>query len=292
MNARPTMVAEVPFRLTPRRNPLILVPVFVEGKGPYEFILDTGASISLLSTELARSLGVAVTRTEEGVGAGGNVSIELGRVGSLSIGETELHDVEVGLTDELARIGEVTRSKIDGDIGYNVLNHFRVTVDYGHNVLKLSSATGGPCEEAAVPFEIAPTKPLMVLPVEVNGSGPYRFCLDTGTSMTAISPAFAARLGIPMQPGDRQGTGAGGKISVSFGRLASLAIGHHRSSDLEVTSADFFSSITKACGTDFDGIVGYNFLKSYRLTIDYPQGRIELEPGHRNRPSSRANSLF
>jgi predicted aspartyl protease len=272
------MTSGVSFRLTPGGNPLILVPVFVEGKGPYEFILDTGASISLLSSELGRSLGVVVTGTEEGMGAGGSHTLELGRVGSLTIGDTELHDVEIALSDQLAQIGAVVQAKIDGDIGYNVLKHFRVTVDYSKHLLNLSAATGESGNDGTVPFEIAPTKPLMVLPVEVNGSGPYRFCLDTGTSMTAISPALAARLGISMRPGARQGMGAGGRISVSFGKIASLSVGHHRVGDLDVTSADFFSSIAEVCGTDFDGIVGYNFLRLFRVTIDYPGGRLLLEP--------------
>jgi predicted aspartyl protease len=272
------MASEVSFRLTPRRNPLILVPVFVEGKGPYEFILDTGASISLLSSELGRSLGVVVTGTEEGMGAGGAVTIELGRIETLSIGATKVHDVEVGLTEELSRIGEVVKAKIDGDLGYNVLKHFQVTIDYGQNVLSLSKANGEPGRDGAVPFEIAAVKPLIILPVKVDGRGPFRFCLDTGTSMTAISPALAARLGIPMTPRARPGMGAGGRISVSFGRLASLAVGHQSVGDLDVTSADFFSSIAKACGTDFDGIVGYNFLKLFRVTIDYPGSRLLLEP--------------
>jgi len=278
VNACPTTVASVPFRLTPRKNPLILVPVFIEGKGPYDFILDTGASVSLLSSELARSLGVVVTGTEEGMGAAGTVTLELGRIGSLSVGDTELHDVEVGLTDELARIGAVAKARIDGDLGYNFLKHFRVTVDYGRNFLSLSAASGGSDKDGAIPFAIAPTKPLILLPVEINGGGPYRFCLDTGTSMTAISPALAAALAIPMKPGDRPGTGAGGSISVSFGKLASLAVGPHRVDNLDVTSADFFSSIAKVCGTDFDGIVGYNFLKLFCVTIDYPGSCLLLEP--------------
>jgi predicted aspartyl protease len=271
------MISEVSFRLTPGSNPLILMPVVVEGKGPYEFILDTGASISLLSHELGRSLGVAVTGTEEGRGAGGAVTLELGKLASLSIGETVIQDVEVGLTDELARIAAVVGAKIDGDIGYNVLKNYRVTVDYSRNLLHLSAADESH-KDGAVPFEIAPTKPLIVLPVEVNGSGPYWFCLDTGTSMTAISPALGAQLGVSMRPGARQGMAAGGRISVSFGKLASLAIGHHHLDDLDVTSADFFSSIAEASGREVDGIVGYNFLRRFRVTIDYPRNRLELEP--------------
>jgi predicted aspartyl protease len=272
------MDAAVPFRLTPRKNPLILVPVFVEGKGPFDFILDSGASVSLLSSELGRSLGVAITGTEEGMGAAGTVALELGCVKSLSVGDAELHDVEVGLTEELARIGDVVQARIDGDLGYNFLKHFRVTVDYGQNLLYLSADSGGSDKDGGVHYEIAPSKPLVVLSVEVNGRGPYRFCLDTGTSMTAISPALAAALAIPMKPGARPGAGAGGSISVSFGMLESFAVGPHRVGDIDVTSADFFSSIAKACGTDIDGIVGYNFLKRFRVTIDYPGTRLLLEP--------------
>ena len=74
---------------------------------------------------------------------------------------------------------------------------------------------------------------------------------------------------------------AGGKISVSFGRLESLTVGNQRLPDVAVTSADFFSAVSRACGTQLDGIIGYNFLKNFRLTIDYPGTRLRLEP-HRN----------
>ncbi len=70
---------------------------------------------------------------------------------------------------------------------------------------------------------------------------------------------------------------AGGRITVSFGRLRSLAVGTHSCADVAVTSTDFFSSIARACGTEIDGIVGYNVLKLFRVTIDYPAGLLRLE---------------
>jgi predicted aspartyl protease len=274
------MAKQVAFRLAGGANPLILVPVKVEGKGPFDFILDSGASISLLSSELGRRLDVAVTGKEEGMGAAGSLTIELGRVRSVAIGDTEVHDVEVGLTDELSRIGEVVGAKIDGDIGYNILKGFSLTIDYERCLLGLSEPAEKPGRDGAIPFEIAPSKPLILLPVEVNGRGPYRFCLDTGTSMTAISPALAQVLGVPLTPGGRPGMAAGGRIAVSFGRLQRLAVGPHVSSDISVTSADFFSPIAAACGAAIDGIVGYNFLKSFEVTIDYPSRSLRLEqPG-------------
>jgi Aspartyl protease len=47
--------SKVKFRLSGGAQPLILLPVHVNSRGPLDFILDTGAGTSLLSTELAQS---------------------------------------------------------------------------------------------------------------------------------------------------------------------------------------------------------------------------------------------
>jgi hypothetical protein len=38
----PESVTLIPFRVAGGQNPLILLPVYVQDNGPYEFILDTG----------------------------------------------------------------------------------------------------------------------------------------------------------------------------------------------------------------------------------------------------------
>ena len=48
--------AKVKFRLAGGAQPLILLPVQVNGDGPFKFILDTGAGTSLLSSDLAKKL--------------------------------------------------------------------------------------------------------------------------------------------------------------------------------------------------------------------------------------------
>jgi hypothetical protein len=52
--------ARVKFRLAGGAQPLILLPVCVNDCGPFEFILDTGAGTSLLSSKLATELDVKV----------------------------------------------------------------------------------------------------------------------------------------------------------------------------------------------------------------------------------------
>src|SRR5437867_1631500 len=58
--------AKVKFRLAGGAQPLILLPVRVNERGPFEFILDTGAGTSLVSSELARELELKILGSKEG----------------------------------------------------------------------------------------------------------------------------------------------------------------------------------------------------------------------------------
>src|SRR5262245_29957661 len=118
---RTAMQTEIPFRLAGGAQPLLLVPVRVEGSGPFAFVLDTGAGTCLLSPELAGRLGIAATEVKEGMGAAGRVKVGLARVRSLGLGGIEVADVQVAITEELARIGAAVGALLEGNLGYNAL---------------------------------------------------------------------------------------------------------------------------------------------------------------------------
>jgi hypothetical protein len=46
-----------------------------------------------------------------------------------------------------------------------------------------------------------------------------------------------------------------------------------------VLIADFLEPMGQVVGTRLDGIVGYNFLKEFAVTLDYPSERLRLYPG-------------
>src|SRR4030095_1404497 len=117
-----TKSAKVKFRLAGGTQPLILLPTRVNGAGPFEFILDTGAGTSLLSSELAQRLKIKVLGTKEGQSAGGKISVSLAKVDSLALGQAKIEDVDVGIVD-LGHIAKTIGTKIDGDVGYNFLKH-------------------------------------------------------------------------------------------------------------------------------------------------------------------------
>lgn len=125
---RPT-AGPVPFRLAHPAKPLIILETTVEGQGPFRFVLDTGASLTIISPELAQTLDITLEQPQVGLGAGGGVEVRIGTVRSVSIGETRQENVKVGVMD-LRGIAAAVGSEIDGIIGYNFLSNYRVMIDY------------------------------------------------------------------------------------------------------------------------------------------------------------------
>jgi predicted aspartyl protease len=271
--------SRVKFRLAGGAQPLILLPVHVNDRGPFDFILDTGAGTSLLSTDLAKQLDVKILGSKEGQSAGGKVSVSLAKVDSLAVGESRLGGVDAGVVD-LGYLAKTIGAKIDGDLGYNFLRHFRVTIHYRDSEIRLedpkrieSLARGAQTE---VPIRLAaPAKPLILVDVHLNGAGPFQFAIDTGTSTTAISPKLARQLKVAASPVG-PGTTGGAPVDFSAGSLQSFQLGGAKIDNMAVIVADFFEMLSSAVGVELDGIVGYNFLRNYKVVIDYPGETLTL----------------
>jgi predicted aspartyl protease len=265
--------ARAKFRLAGGGQPLILLPVHVNKLGPFEFILDTGAGTSLLASELAKQLEVKVIGSKEGQSAGGKVSVSLAKIDSLAVGEAKLDDVDVGIVD-LGHIGKTIGAKIDGDLGYNFLKHFRITIDYRNCEIRFDDPKRvenlGRSAQTEIPMRLAsPAKPLILIDVHANGGGPFQFAIDTGTSTTAITPELAKELGVESSPISPVTTG-GAHVDVTAGTLKSFQVGGAKIDNTAVVVANFFEMLNNAVGAKLDGIVGYNFLRNYKVVIDYP----------------------
>ena len=271
--------ARVKFRLAGGAQPLILLPVHINEAGPFEFILDTGAGTSLLTPELAKQLDVKIIGSKEGQSAGGKVAVSLAKADSLAVGDVKLGDVDLGIVD-LSHVGKTIGAKIDGDLGYNFLKHFRVTIDYRECEIRFDDPkrveTFGRTPQTEVSIRLAsPAKPLILIDVQLNGRGPFQFAIDTGTSTSAITPALAKQLGVSSSPmGD--GTTAGGNVNVRTGNIGSFQLGGAKIDNMAVVVADFFEMLSVAVGAKLDGIVGYNFLRNYKVVIDYPGESLSL----------------
>jgi predicted aspartyl protease len=255
------------------------LPIHVNDRGPFDFILDTGAGTSLLTPELAKQLNVKIVGSKEGQSAGGKVAVSLAKADSLSVGEARIDDVDLGIVD-LAHVGKTIGAKIDGDLGYNFLKYFRVTINYRDCEIRFDDPkrveSFGRSAKAEMPIRLAsPAKPLLLIDVHLNGRGPFQFAIDTGTSTTAITPQLANELGILSSP-IGPGTTAGAQVNVRAGNIESFQLGGAKIDNMTVVVADFFEMLSAAIGAKLDGIVGYNFLRNYKVAIDYPGETLTL----------------
>jgi predicted aspartyl protease len=106
----------------------IIVDVRVNDAGPYRFLLDTGASRSIISESLAGRLGAPpIARTDVVTSAGTDVRLVV-RLGSLAIAAVKVADLLTPVVPD-ARL-EPLGTEIRGIVGQDFLSGFNYTLDY------------------------------------------------------------------------------------------------------------------------------------------------------------------
>jgi predicted aspartyl protease len=138
---------------------------------------------------------------------------------------------------------------------------------------------GAPSEAkpGEIQFELAPPNGAAILiPVKINGHGPYTFVLDTGATFTCIDQPLATELKLPEW---NQQVGVG--IAVPTANPAKLVdvdrieVGTASAEKLKACVIDFRNFQT--AGLNIHGLLGLNFLKSYRMTIDFNRKVVTLD---------------
>jgi hypothetical protein len=106
---------------------LIFAQVMIDGKGPYRFVVDTGATQVVITEKLAATLGLkAITTTVmHGVGGGGKIESKLYKVNELGIGDVRVTNLPVGTFND-----PLVSQLADGILGTSVLSDFVLSVDY------------------------------------------------------------------------------------------------------------------------------------------------------------------
>lgn len=116
----------------------------------------------------------------------------------------------------------------------------------------------------------------MVIPVHVNGDGPLQFALDTGSTLTCVDDRVADRLALPERVGMRGVTaGAKGVGRMRVVRIDSLRVGGVAMRELDACVVDLAHA--RELGVEIEGLIGLNFLRAYRVGIDFDRGVLSLQ---------------
>jgi hypothetical protein len=123
--AAPPTLSEIHFR-SPRGSSIV-VPVYMNDNGPFDFLLDTGSTITIVDPELLRSLRIDVIEGGTVATLTGKTAIPLAVARTVSVGPVTESKVELGVRD-LVGLREVD-SKIRGVLGQNVLKNADYLID-------------------------------------------------------------------------------------------------------------------------------------------------------------------
>lgn len=173
----------------------VMVPTLVDGKGPYDFILDTGADESAVYSWFAKSLALPKGESRELSGATGSEQMVGTRLSVMSLDGHEIHDIDADTVPD-----RPDGAKIAGIAGVDLMAHRLAVIDFACKTFALRPVASvgeditGSGARLIKAGSIAGGNQL-TLPVTVNGiSGTAT--LDTGSRSTQINSVFAAAAGI------------------------------------------------------------------------------------------------
>ena len=110
----------------------VIVPVVLNRSVQTNMILDTGASFTVVSQQLAGQLGLRATRRVSLVTANGIVGAPLAPLGSLKVGEAEAANLTVVIQDLPAA------ANLGGLLGLDFLSRYHVSIDSRRQLLVLA----------------------------------------------------------------------------------------------------------------------------------------------------------
>ena len=263
-----------PIRLRESLN-LIFARVMINGQGPYEFALDTGATQTVLSDKLIDTLGLQpVTSTiVYGIGGTGKVESKLFNLKEVSIGDVKIKNLPVGTFND-----PLLSQLADGILAASAFSDFVVTVNYPSDQLELSRKNNS----APAGAEVIPVwffSNLLLLPLDVNGQR-GNFIIDTGAVTTVLSLNMAAKLGITENtPGSKANVGISGVggFEGTILKVENVTFKTAKNSETfpQVVAIDL-KQLSKMIGTEVSGVAGYDFFSDYKVTLDYNAVEVRL----------------
>jgi len=109
------------------------VSAMINGSGPYEFMVDTGAQITVIDPALAHELRFETTGSLNIVTIASHVDASLVSAAVVEVGAASVHDIRMAAED----LGPVQADYpgLRGILGNNFLNRFDLLIDNSHRTL-------------------------------------------------------------------------------------------------------------------------------------------------------------
>jgi predicted aspartyl protease len=172
----------------PGRIGMIVAPVTINGKGPFRFMLDTGANRTVLASGTAAKLALESSPNDriQVRGISGLTAVPLVHVASVASGTLQIHDLRAPVLS-----GPVLEG-IDGILGADGLAGMRLTADFVRDRVVISASGASPPALYAVHGRFV-SQQLLLVQGRINGISTAAV-IDTGTTRTLGNEALLAAL--------------------------------------------------------------------------------------------------
>jgi hypothetical protein len=256
----------------------VFIPVKVNGKGPYLFYVDTGASDAIVASEKAAVFGLRTKSTGSSMGAGSD-SYEMGNVDGAvefafpdGLSVTTDHAVTISMKDTWPLIGQ----PVYGNIGREILRHFVVQFDYEKHLITLFDPAK---------FHYAGKGQHFPSPMrgDISAAGgkaiSTEFTVDTGAGGTIVTAPLVRTNHLLESvtqkiPSPSHGIGNGVSDDV-VARMGEIRLGTYAlKNPLVALSQDKEGSLADDAFVNMGG----NVLSRFTVIIDYTRHEVILEP--------------
>jgi hypothetical protein len=263
----------------------VWIAATIGGSRPYQFIIDTGAVVSLIQENIARQLGLRERGRFRLIGAGGpeDFLVYEGRDVAFSSGASQRSVVFGAMSPDL-----VLGRDCAGLLAAGLLTQADSDLDFGRGEWRLYPDGRGNREGyRELPSTITHAgggngSPYMLVDASLDGNA-FRFLLDTGApGQVRLWPRAVRRTGLwnddrPYAPGRAFGIGGAGArgrtVRGGLFRIGDFAFEH------PLVSLTEPSSLREA---DFaDGVIGLGYLELLNLSTDVRRHRLWAEPSGR-----------
>ncbi len=300
---RPSEISDVTFQpgVTSVELPLryetghALIDVHVIGRSAAvdgAFLLDTGATLSMVDAALLPQLNLEPAGDLEGLAVGGTLDVELVEIPFFRVPGVLLEDQVVGVAAFAEDVSAQLGVEVAGILGYDFFSRFAVTLDLPGRTCTLHHANAwrAPDHGAVLPIEFVDHQP--TVHGVLDGAFAGRWRLDTGADALAVhGPAAEAWDLLDLHgPGHPLTTaGMGGTSPAVLVQAHSFALGPYEIGGPRLLLPQGDTGVLHA--ESIAGNLGTSILERFVLTIDLGREQLHLHPGRGFKHGDRVRTV-
>lgn len=259
----PTTTGTGRLSLTPLKDGIAWTIDVKIGDRLAKVLLDTGASLSMVSPDLTQSLGLTgkeLPPEETRYAVAGDECQEMKafiyQLPVIALGTAKATGLQ---TLQLSQA--IIPENLAGILGMDLLNHFNFQIDPIRKELLLSTVSDLPKRDRDQAIPLVMQDGVALVQVKINGDSPFVFLIDTGAESTFISPQIAAKLKLsPDSMKPIQVQGFCGLEAASYTSLAEVQVGDRVLKNIESV---VLKNTAVLESLKVDGILGQNFLNGF-----------------------------